>query len=119
MLPVGVSALGGMRAPPIAVSQPAPKRHRHVAPPVETPPAPPSPPVVIPAPDGLPPSPVPDPVPAHMPPPVAGHQRGLAEEWELANDEFVPATFVSLRKEAQAFIGYQAYGVPGAVGKTV
>ena len=54
-----------------------------------------------------------------MPPPVAGHQRGLAEEWELANDEFVPATFVSLRKEAQAFIGYQAYGVPGAVGKTV
>ena len=100
VLPVGVSALGGMRAPPIAVSQPAPKRRRQVVPPVEVPPAPPSPPVVIPAhvclppspvpappsppvvipaPAGLQPSPVPDPVPSHMPP-VTGHQRGLAEE---------------------------------------
>ena len=47
VLPVGVSALGGMRAPPIAVSQPAPKRRRQVAPPVEAPPVPPSPPVVL------------------------------------------------------------------------
>ena len=51
LLPVGVSALGGVRPSPISVSQPAPKRHRQVVLPVVVPPAPPSPPVVILAPD--------------------------------------------------------------------
>ena len=45
LLPVGVSALGGVRPSPISVSQPAPKRRRQVVPPVEVPPAPLSPPV--------------------------------------------------------------------------
>lgn len=118
LLLVGVSPLGGVRPPPIPVSQPAPKRHRQLTPPVEVPPAPPSPPVAIPAPDGLPPLPVPDPVPAHMPPPVAGHQRGLAEEWELVNDDVVPATFV-IEEGSAGFHELSGLGVPGAVGKTV
>ena len=37
VLPVGVSALGGLRPSPIFVSQPAPKRRRQVVPPVEVP----------------------------------------------------------------------------------
>ena len=40
LLPVGVSALGGVRPPPISVSQPDPKRRCQVVPPVEVPPTP-------------------------------------------------------------------------------
>ena len=92
LLPVWVFAFGGVRPPPISVSQPAPKRRRQVVPPVEVPPALPSPPVAIPALAGLPPSPVPDPVQLTC----HHHSRDTSGDWlkwELLNDDVVPAAF--------------------------
>ena len=120
----GISVLGGQSAassshePAHRPPPTAPKRRRASTSkppqPVRVPPSPPhAPPQAFPV-DHAPPPPVVFDAPASIP-----HQHGLAETWDLVEERDVTDSFQSLRVEAHHHIGRQAFGVPGAVGKSV